>query len=42
MIVLVAVGKVVVARSRRFRLCAGRVGIERWMNVVVGSLSGKK
>ena len=41
MIVRVLVGKVVVARGRRFRLCARYGGVARWMIMVVGYLSGK-
>ena len=41
MMVRVGLGKVVVTRGRFFCLCVGRVGVTRWMSVVVGSLSRK-
>ena len=41
MMVRVGLGKVVVTWGRFFCLCVGRVGVTRWMSVVVGSLSRK-
>ena len=41
MIIRVSVGKVLVARGRRLRLCTGRGVGARWMSVVVGSVSGE-
>ena len=40
-IIRVAIGKLMVARDRRLRLCTGDGVGARWMSVVVGSVSGE-